>query len=269
MPQTIDSWLREAGKELKAVGIESFVLDSELLLAHELGCERVEIHTHPERELDQGQTERLEKMLVQRRARIPLPYIVGYKEFYGRTFAVTRDVLIPRPETETLVDVACGLDNIERMVDVGAGSGCIGITLKLERPEWDVIICDKSKTALRMTKRNALELHSSVSIVQSDLLTNVEGSFDLIVANLPYVDRTWEVAHETKHEPPTALFADDGGLEPTKRLLIQAKERLRRFGYVAVETDVRQHTALIDFAKKESFRFIRTEGLANLFCFGD
>lgn len=260
---TIDQWLRHATEQLKSAGIKTNRLDAELLLADALECERVYLHAHGD-EVIPGRALRLaDARLSQRVQRLPLAYIFGYKEFYGRTFAVMPDVLIPRPETEALIELLPTGENLS-MIDVGTGSGAIAVTAKLERPTWTVTACDIDEDALLVAAHNADTLKADITFRHSDLLTNIDGTFDVIAANLPYVDREWERSPETNFEPALALFADDHGLELIENLIDQTPNHLANGGYLLLEADPQQHPAIIAAAQAKSLRHIRTEGYAIL-----
>ncbi len=161
-----------------------------------------------------------DELLERRLKGEPLAYILGYREFFSRRFAVDPSVLIPRQETETLVDAALEMAPLRgRVLDVGTGSGCIAITLKLERPDLEVVAVDISEEALAMAKGNAIDLGAGVVFFQSNLFENVEGVFDLIVSNPPYIAENAELPREIRdHEPSQALFAGPDGLAVYQRL---------------------------------------------------
>lgn len=261
--RTIKEWLERARGELKGAGVGSAGLDAELILADVLGIERSFLHSHGEKVLDKEELKRADGGLDRRKKREPLAYITGWKEFYGRKFTVTPEVLIPRPETEELINVVkrLGLGEEVQAVDVGTGSGVIGITLKLEFPKWNVIITDKGAMALKNALRNAQELGAEVLGVQDDLLSAETHKYDLITANLPYVDKGWAVDKETEFEPEMALFAADGGLELIKKLLLQGKERLKPNGYIVLEADTRQRQQIVQFAEENGYELIDSSGL--------
>ena len=197
-----------------------------------------------------------------RKDRVPVAYIIGHKEFYGRRFAVSPAVLIPRPESEELIDMLKKLSSTSsalpgvattRLVDIGAGSGCLGITAKLEFPEFDVALVDDSRHALTIAEKNAALLGAKVETYVSDLLASYPYSPDIILANLPYVDRSWDVSPETNNEPQEALYADDGGLSVIKRCVEQVASRAKPNAYLLLEADPRQLDAIIVFARKHGF----------------
>jgi release factor glutamine methyltransferase len=190
----ISDWLRSATKRLKDIGIESPRLDAELILAETLRKPRTYLHAHLDEDIDPRRIDIAEARLDLRKDRVPIAYIIGHKEFYGREFHVTPSVLIPRPESEdivtTFLDIAAGdiAENL-KLLDVGTGSGCLGIALKLERPDISVTLSDTSRQALLIAEKNADQLGASVQVKQQSLLRGQVERLNYIVANLPYVDR--------------------------------------------------------------------------------
>lgn len=254
---TVKDWLDDATRQLVFANIPSARLDAELLLAHTIRKPRTWLHSHIDDVLDSRQLEIARARLDLRLDRVPVAYIIGHKEFYGRTFKVTTATLIPRPESETLIELlAEALPKNERLiaerplrlVDVGTGSGCLGITAKLQNPELDVTLTDVSRHALNVAEDNAKALHADVELIQSDLLTSYPFMADCIIANLPYVDPEWERSPETDHEPASALFATNNGLALIFELIVQTKEKLAIGGTLILEADPEQHDAI----KKEA-----------------
>lgn len=241
------------------LGIDSALLDAELILAHTLRQSRTWLHAHGEELIDPRRLEIATARLDLRKERVPLAYILGYKEFYGRQFKVTPSVLIPRPESEAIIESLKEYwdDKPGRLLDVGTGSGCIGITAKLELP-LDVTLADISRHALTVAEENAAALGAQVALQQSNLLEDIPGIFDIVIANLPYVDKAWERSPETNHEPVLALFAEDGGTALIKRLINQAGQHIRRGGLLLLEADPVQHPALVEHAKSRGFTYTAT-----------
>jgi release factor glutamine methyltransferase len=258
----IKEWLEQAAVRLVGAGIGTAKLDAEIILAHTLRKPRTYIHAHGEDQLSSREYEIAEARLDLRADRTPIAYIIGHKEFYGRPFKVTPATLIPRPETEDMItvlneiipDTKALLPQANRqLVDVGTGSGILGITAKLEHPELHVTLIDVSRHALNVAAQNAKSLGADVHILQSDLLPQYVLLADIILANLPYVDPSWERSPETNQEPPEALFAQDSGLQLIKKLIDQTSDKLRLGGCLLLEADPRQHSAIIAFARKRGF----------------
>jgi len=241
-------------------------LDAELILANSLGKDRVFLHAHPDYELSETEEKTANSGLKRRAAYEPLAYILGHKEFYGRRFAVSPDALIPRPETEAIINLAKELKP-QKALDVGTGSGCIAITLKLELPESDVFAVDISPKALAVAEKNAADLGAKIAFKESDLLSKVQGEYNLIVANLPYVDKNWDwLSPELAYEPDLALYAEDAGLYDIKRLVSQAEAHLTNRGILILESDLSQHAKIQDFVEDNTnLTLVKTEGLAQMF----
>lgn len=271
---TLSSWIDTATQQLSAAGILSARLDAELLLSHTLRKNRTWLHSHHDDILSERHKEIANARLDLRLDRVPVAYIIGHKEFYGRQFKVTTATLIPRPESEDLIELINQavpknqslLDEPPlRLVDVGTGSGIIGITVKLEHPELDVTLADISRHALKVAETNAEQLHASVSLLISDLLGSYAFTADIIVANLPYVNPEWERSPETNHEPPTALFARNNGLALIFDLLPQTRLKLARGGKLILEADPEQHPAIIKEAAQYGLIHVTTLGYGLLF----
>lgn len=293
---SIHSTIIVSSRQLDAGGIESARLDSEIMLAYVLDVTRAWLVAHGDDTLADAKARKFEHLIARRLQREPVAYILRRKEFYGRDFIVTPDVLIPRPESEAIIDILKSLlahsppeqqlhnpkptpalhrgsSSMQRVVDVGCGSGCLGITAKLELPELDVTLSDISKAALAVARRNAKKLAANVHFAQSDLLSvflaknrnqRTENYYDVIVANLPYVDRNWQTPPELRHEPEIALFADQQGLKCIKTLLNQAPSVLIPYGHLILEADPCQHDDIIRYAGSYGFAHTATRDYALL-----
>ena len=253
----ISEWLKIATKSLKTANIPSARLDAELILANTLRKNRTYLHAHLDEEIDPRRFDIANARLDLRLDRVPIAYILGYKEFYGRRFAVSPSVLIPRPESEDLISLFLDLTASEIaekvLIDVGAGSGCLGITAKLERSNLSVILSDISKPALNIAEKNANALSANVHVQQQSLLNGQLRPVDYIFANLPYVDKNWDVSPELQYEPEIALFAEDEGLKLILQLISQAPKCLTPDGLLFIEADPQQHNRIIDEATKKGF----------------
>ena len=212
-----EALVRAAGV-LSEAGCEAPRLDAELLLAFALGCDRAELVLRVREPLGAFVQARFEELLARRVAREPVAYITGVKEFRWLSLTVDRRVLIPRPETELLVEVGLSLPEGARVADVGTGSGAIALALKQERPDLEVVGIDLSPDALEVARGNAARLGLDVSFRQADLLGG--GDYDAVLANLPYVASSSAVALESSvYEPAIALYAGDDGLAVLRRLI--------------------------------------------------
>jgi release factor glutamine methyltransferase len=208
-----------ARAELAGAGCESPWLDAEVLLGWVLGVGRERLVLDAAAELDAAARARYLELVARRAAREPVAYITGAKDFRRISLAVDRRVLIPRPETELLVEVGLTLERCARVADVGTGSGAVALALKDERPDLSVVGIDVSPDAVELARGNATRLGVDVRFVVADLLDS--GSYDAVLANLPYVaEGSPELAPEIAlYEPSLALFGGGDGLDVVRRLL--------------------------------------------------
>ena len=236
-------------ENVKNAEIVSANLDAELILARVLGIERTTLHAYPNRRLTRQQVFHANNWLNKRLKRIPLAYIFHEKEFFGRKFYINESVLVPRPETETLIEVTKELaQNNDKILDVGTGSGIIPATLKLELPKTvEIFVSDISLHALAVANLNIKRLTSKeIQLFESNLLDKIPSEIlsqiTILTANLPYVDRNWvnfEAQNELHHEPQIALYAEKNGLELIFSLLEQAQD-LPNLQKIILEADPRQ-----------------------------
>jgi release factor glutamine methyltransferase len=218
---TVREALGSALVALQAADLDTPRLDAQVLLAHVLGVERASLFLTPGRELTPEEAGRFRDLVTRRwREREPVAYLTGLKGFRRLELAVDPRVLIPRPETEHLVEAALELPEGARVVDVGAGSGAVALALKDERPDLRVVATDVSAGALDVARANATRLGLEVEFVHGDLLDGVEGPVDAVVSNPPYVEAGAALAPEiARHEPAGALFAGADGLDVIRRLV--------------------------------------------------
>lgn len=265
-------------QRLRAAGIESARLDAVMIIGHVLNRSREWLLAHDDALVSSEDSRRVEELTLRRAKREPLAYIMGYKEFYGWRFMVTSDVLIPRPESEVMIDMLSDVvargntqtigdtakcnysSRAYRLIDVGTGSGCLGITAKLERPELNVTLSDISDKALEIARKNAEQLSADVGLVRSNLMENVSGKFDIILANLPYVNPNWDyLSPELKYEPDLALYASDDGLALIYKLINQAPAHLARCGYIILEMDTPQTERVATYALEYGFAVVSSQ----------
>jgi release factor glutamine methyltransferase len=242
---SIETVLRWATEDFRARGLDSPRLDAELLLAHAISSTRIKLILESKRPLAPPELGRFRELVRRRRAREPVAYLLGYREFYGRIFRVDARVLVPRPDTETLVDVALRRTHrvslSMRALDLCTGSGCVAITLARERPTARVVGTDISEGALAVARENALRLGAYNSAFASgDLFAAIGAAarFDLIVANPPYVpsDEIAGLAPEIRdHEPRAALDGGPEGLAMLRRVVAAAPGHLAKAGVLALE----------------------------------
>jgi release factor glutamine methyltransferase len=244
--------LETASAQLRVAGCDTPRLDAELLLAHALRVDRSRLLIEEWAVPDEFQS-----LLERRAAREPVAYIVGHKDFRRIRLAVDRRVLIPRPETELLVEAALSLPQGARVADVGTGSGAVALALKDERPDLTVTGVEISEEALEVARTNGARLGLDVRFVQADLLDG--GEYDAVVANPPYVADGDELAPEiARYEPPDALFAGPDGLDVVRRLI----DRLDDVPFVALEVGAGQAAVVASHLERTGFRSI--EVLADL-----
>jgi release factor glutamine methyltransferase len=252
--------LTAAITRLTAANVPSPRLNAELLLMFTLGCDRAHLYAHPERELTEEETARYDDALAQRSSGVPTQYITGHQEFWGMDLLVTPAVLIPRPETEHVVEAVLKLASggvgrtcpersrtgptpadCLRVVDVGTGSGCIALALAKELPTAEILATDISPAALEVAQANAArhQLEARIHFRQTDLLLGLEAKiFDFVVSNPPYVGESEEdqVQLEVrKFEPRNAVFSGPTGMEIIERLIPQAQATLKPGGWLVME----------------------------------
>ncbi len=238
--------LLEATRRLESHHISNARLQAEVLLAHCISADRTYIYTHDDRVLTETESQSLEEAIYDRVSGVPLQYIVGRQEFYGRDFHVSPAVLIPRPETEHIVEAVLELRPADgaRILDVGTGSGCIAVTLALEVKGVQVFASDISEIALQVARGNALTLGADVRFACMDLLDATQSQFDFIVSNPPYVrpgDLSRLQREVREHEPHVALFSpitSDDEVGIYRRLVAGACERLCPGGYLIMEVGI-------------------------------
>jgi release factor glutamine methyltransferase len=247
--------------------VKSPRLNAEHLLAHVLGRKRIDLYLEFERRLPEPELTPLRELVRRRGAGEPLQHLLGTVEFYGRTFGCDKRALVPRPETEQLVELLIARFKSEishsRMIDVGTGSGVIALSLAAEFPEAEVIGADISETALMLARENAerLGLADRVRFQRSNLLENVQPGFDLIAANLPYVstEHRRNLSREVLHDPEVAVFAGACGDELLQELIARAPSWLQPGGILALEIGIGQSEALILALAEKNYRDIFNE----------
>ena len=244
-------------------GVESPRLNAEHLVAHVLGKKRIELYMEFDRPLGERELAPLRELIRKRAAGVPLQHLLGTVEFHKRVFATDARALIPRPETELLMELVLKepLPESPRILDVGTGSGVIALTLAAELPHSEVTAVDVSPDALALARHNAelLGLTSRVRFLQSDLLGAVDGAFDLIVANLPYIPGgdIAGLSREVQHDPGLALDGGPVGTEIMERLIDQARGHLKPGGRLVLEIGIDQSAPLAIELERQNYRDIR------------
>jgi len=244
--------------------IENPRLNAEQLLAHTLRLSRMDLYLEFERNLAENELGPLRDLVRRRGQGEPLQHLLGTVEFCGHTFAIDKRAMVPRPETEELVELLLaeisGQKSEIRILDVGTGSGVIGLSLAVKFPQANVCAIDISEDALSLARENAAQLRLSerVRFQKSDLLENVSERFDLIVANLPYIsmqDRHL-LAREVLHDPEVALFGGSSGDELVRELIEQAPAHLEPGGLLALEIGLGQAEGLSHFLRQKNYHDI-------------
>lgn len=265
---SIADFLAISTKTLSKAGIASARLDSELILVHVLRRSREWLLAHDTDALTQSQQRQARQLLLQRTQRRPIAYLTGRRDFYGHSFLVNEQVLVPRPESEVILAMLDELtqdNHLRTVLDVGTGSGCLAISIKLAHPGLAVSACDISESALLVARRNAARLLPSgqqIKFYQSDLLSNLpaDSRFDLIVANLPYLSPGQDdLSPELAFEPAIALYADDDGLSLIKQLITTVPARLTPGGYLLLEMDTKQIEAVASYATDYRYQVVKQE----------
>jgi len=248
---TVLKLLRWTADYFAGRGIDSPRLDAELLLAEALGLDRVGLYLNFERPLQAEELTAYRSKVRRRAGREPLAYILGHTEFWSLPLAVTPDVLIPRPDTELLVEEGLKRrpDDTARVLDVGTGSGALAIALAHERPQWAVTAIDLSPAALAVAMANARrnEVAERITFIEADLATLPAGPFELIVANPPYIphgELSTLMPEVRDYEPLLALDGGDDGLVPYRSLARQAGTILAPGGWLLVEVGIDQAAAV-------------------------
>ncbi len=261
------AWMTD---DLRKRGVEGARLDAELIVARALGIDRVKVIIGGDRLLEPAELELIRSLFRRRRTAEPVAYLRGYREFYGRNFRVDRRVLVPRPDTEILVQVAlerlAGRDLGGRVLDLCTGSGCVAITLKLERPTITLDATDLSEGAVAVARDNAQRLGAvwNVRFAVGDLfapLGEASPRYDLIVANPPYI-ATGEIptlqADIRDHEPHLALDGGADGLSIVRRIVQEAPRWLRPSGALAMEIGAGQAPAVEELLRARGFSDVKS-----------
>jgi release factor glutamine methyltransferase len=248
MPPTLLALVQRSAAWLAERGIANARLEAEWIFARALRLQRIELYTRFDMPLEPAEVDRLRALVARRGRREPLAYVLGDQDFHGLNLAVGPDVLVPRPETEELVDLvlAAGLAEGARVLDVGTGSGAIALALKRARPDLAVEATDRSPAALAVARGNAERLGLAVAFHEGDLAGHLAGPYAAVAANLPYIaeDERGQCDPELAFEPAEALFPGGDGLEPIRRLVADAPRLLAPGGRLWLEHGWRQGPAI-------------------------
>jgi release factor glutamine methyltransferase len=258
---TISGILTSAAASLAGVGVETPRLDAGLLLAHILRATRSALLAHDGETVNAEECAAYGEAIGRRAAGESVAVIIGRKEFRYLDLTVSRDTLIPRPETETLVEAALekiAMKEAASILDLGTGSGAAGLSIKHEAPTAVVTLSDISDAALGIARKNSEKHRLAVTIVQSDLFANITGSFDVIVSNPPYIpsDEIAMLKKEVRNEPRLALDGGKDGLELIRRIIRETHAHLNDGGSLMMEADPRQMARITELLLEHRYRHI-------------
>lgn len=258
--ETIDGGTRYLEKR----GIEDARRNMQMLVARQLGCTRMDLYLQFDRPLEESDLAPLRETLKKRGEGIPLQHLLGSVWFHKHEFKTDARALIPRPETEELAEwiLSWPLPETQRVLDMGCGSGVLGLTLAAGRPGWDLTLADVSPDALALARENAAALETTnARFVESDLFNALDGEFDGIVANLPYVPESERatMAREVLHDPALALFSGADGLDLIRRFIPDAFQRLKPGGWLVLEIGHDQASQVAGFLQAAAFTAIEVK----------
>jgi len=262
--ESIEVILTTAADTLTAVS-ETAQLDAEVLLCYCLQKNRSFLRAWPTHRVNTQQFIQFQSFIAQRRQGTPIAYLTGEREFWSRNFKVSPDVLIPRPDSELLIELSLDLlstRNTSKIIDLGAGSGILGLTLADERPLSDVLATDISAAALQIARQNAEQLKlNNIRFLQSNWFDQViDSSFDLVVSNPPYIAASDPHLQQgdVRFEPQTALISDENGLKDIRLIAFQARQHLRNGGHLLIEHGYNQQAEAQAIFSQFHYRQINT-----------
>ena len=261
---TVLETIEKGTRYLEKRGIEDARRNMQMLVAQQLGCTRMDLYTQFDRPMEESELSPLREALKKRGDGIPLQHLLGKVWFHKHEFKTDARALIPRPETEELAEwlLSWELPENQRLLDMGCGSGVLGLTLAAARPGWDVTLADVSPDALALAAENAAMLEiTNASFLETDLFSAIDGGFDGIVANLPYVpesERT-AMAREVLHDPALALFSGADGLDLIRRFIPQAFHQLVPGGWLVMEIGHDQASQVAGFLQASGFSEIEVK----------
>jgi release factor glutamine methyltransferase len=257
MTNCVKKIYQETAIDLKNTGIKSAEIDTLVLLEFVSGKSREFLLANPDYQLSETKIAKLSKLIKRRKLHEPIAYVTGHKEFFGLDFSITPDVLIPRPETEFIVEnilqvLQTSNHQPQTILDVGTGSGniIISIAKNCNQKKLNYFASDISNKALKIAKKNAKKHQTKINFIRSDLFDNITDNFDLIIANLPYVPIGGSDNEEIKYEPQNAIFAEDNGTRIIKKFIADTKKQIAKNGMILLEIDPRNAIEISNFAKK-------------------
>lgn len=266
----INEWLNQAQIKLDQAGLDTARLDALVLLCDVVEHDKAWVLAHSESVLTTAQLHTLNEQLQRREAHEPLAYIRGHAEFYGRDFLVDERVLVPRPESECIINVFKKYATLTSViVDVGTGSGALAITAKLELPSAQVIATDIDKGCLEVAQQNTAKLGADITFYAGDLLEplldNNAPLPDMLLCNLPYVPEKRDINKAASHEPRQAIFSGTDGLQHYRELCKQLTQLATKPRYVITEVMEPEHHALTDLFDKTGYEQRDEDGLVQCF----
>lgn len=264
---TVGDFLAQASRDLHRSGITTARLDVLILLEDVLQMNRASIFAHPEKELSASNVSSLNNYITQRKRHVPLAYIRGKASFYGRYFVVNKHVLVPRPETEAMINILreLSLPAEPNIADIGTGSGCLGITAALELPHARVFLYDIDVSALKVAVTN-IALHGvSAQPAKQDLLVNCREDFEVILANLPYIPTAQGLNRAATHEPRHAIFSGEDGLDHYRQFFKQIALLASSPRHLIIEAEPYQHLTLQQLAAQSGYMLRKSEGFIQHF----
>lgn len=271
----ITTWLQTSTAMLTEHGIDSARLDALLLLEDEFGRDRAWLLAHDDTEISPAAAARLKNVLKKRVDHVPMAYIRGRAEFYGRSFKIGPHVLVPRPESEAMITQLKQLVATQKLpvqasqslhiVDVGTGSGCLGITAVLEVPNSHATLVDIDQNALENAQINVDLFTANASVCRSDYIASVPEIGNVLLCNLPYVPTNHPVNAAAQHEPAIALFAGTDGLDAYRTLYAQLAQQQKQPLYILTESLPAQHIALATLSAHYNYQCEATDGLIQVF----
>jgi release factor glutamine methyltransferase len=270
---TTSYWLKTATQFLQSKGIITARLDAIILLEDVLRINRASILAEPNVEIKDGAVAALQSLLIRRATHEPLAYIRGKAEFYGRSFKVSDAVLVPRPESEAMIELLKTLAQQPnfpiqaKIADVGSGSGNLGITAALELPDSHVTLLEIDEAALELSKMNVVSYATRVKALNSDLIASAPDNFEVLLCNLPYVPDEYDINLAATHEPKLALFAGLDGLDLYRQLFGQILDRANKPLYILTEALPEQHQALTQLASQNGYKHTKTNDFIQLFTY--
>lgn len=260
--------LRQATQKLAHADIGTPRLDALVLLEDVSGRDRAWLLAHPEHKLSSAKLAKLEKLLSRRVGHEPLAYVRGHTEFYGREFVITPAVLEPRPESETMIDLLKSLPGLPadvHIADVGAGSGALGITAKLELPEAQVELLEIDPDAIKVAQINVDKYTMYINIARGDLLAATRQNNNVLLCNLPYVPDKHKVNEAATKEPSIAIFGGPDGLDIYRRLFEQVKDLQNKPLFILTESLPPQHAALTEMAALAGYKLATINDFIQVF----